>query len=215
MIYDLSITTDAAGFPIIAWREDRNMHSPEALRRARIECRIMKHAKTGALLFVARGSTRYGPFEEAKPWSHLRGFTVQSAQNLYYPRAWLDAQNSLTSKSVGARIVLTDAAQVITAEFADDTPIHINCADATPVEIDSVHKALLREFETNKDVLGRRYDYQWPTDDDSVVTYDPAIHASPGHSKTAVLIDALLWVAPVALIAGIAAALAWKLGVFN
>jgi hypothetical protein len=31
MIRDLQVSNDAAGFPIVAWTEDRNLASPEAM----------------------------------------------------------------------------------------------------------------------------------------------------------------------------------------
>jgi hypothetical protein len=218
VIHDLEVGKDAAGFPVVSWSEDRNSASPEAMRRARVECRIMKDAVTGVLLFVARGTVRHGAFEEGKPWEHLRGFSNRAADGLYYTKEQLEARQHLGSKSIGGRVALSDGAQVLTAEFVDDTPLHVNCATASPVDIERLHVALTREFVGNQHILvGNlcRDAFQWPVDDDRVMTYDPARKPPVSQTSARVLSETLGWIAALALIGGIAFLLVWWLGPIN
>lgn len=210
MIRDLQVSKDAAGFPIVAWKEDRNLASPEAMRRAPVECRIMKDAKTGTLLFVARGTVRHGAFEEGRPWDRLQGFSKPTADQLYYTRHQLEIRQHFTSKSVGAKLALADSAHVLVAEFIDDTPIHINCADASPVEIDQLHGLLVREFITY-----RAGDFQWPLNDDRVPTFEPARQDIDKGRKHGFWIEMLGWIVALAIVVGLAAFLFWGLGVFR
>src|SRR5262249_45816918 len=129
------VTTDEAGLPVVAWDEDRNLFAPEGGRRARIECRILKEAGTGRLLFVAGGSVRAGLFEEGRPWEALAGFESDSADRHYYSAAELRLREVATQKSAGLKLLLGDAAFVTLASFNDDRPnlsLHINCASAAP-----------------------------------------------------------------------------------
>ncbi len=204
MIHELQIGKDAAGFPVVSWCEDRNIASPEAMRRARVECRIMKDATSGILLFVARGTVRHGSFEEGKPWEHLRGFSNHSADGLYYTKEELDVRQHLGGKSIGGKVALSDSAQVLLAEFVDDTPLHVNCATASPVEIGHLHVALTREFVGNQHILVGticRDAFQWPVDDDRVLTYDPA-RTAPDNRRHSGLSEALGWIAALALVGG-------------
>jgi hypothetical protein len=207
VIHDLQIGKDAAGFPVVSWFEDRNIASPEAMRRARVECRIMKDAATGVLLFVARGTVRHGTFEEGKPWERLRGFSNHSADGLYYTKEQLEVRQHLGSKSIGGRMALGDSAQVLLAEFVDDTALHVNCATASPVDLEHLHVALTREFVGNQHILVGSLcqdSFQWPVDDERVMTYDPA-RKSPDHSQSPRLIsEALGWIVALALVGGAA-----------
>jgi hypothetical protein len=218
VIRDLDLSKDAAGFPIVAWTEDRNLASPESMTRARVECRIMKDAKTGILLFVARGTVRHGSFEEGKPWERLHGFSKHSADELYYTRKQLEYRHHATSKSAGAKLALSDGAQVILAEFIDDTALHVNCADASPVDIDRLHVALTREFLIYKhELVGKicRVAFEWPRDDDKVMTYEPG-RPSPGpQGKAKSLAEAIGWLVALGVVAAFGIALLWMLGVFR
>ena len=178
------------------------------MRRAPVECRIMKDATTGGLLFVARGTVRHGAFEEGKPWDRLQGFSKPTADQLYYTRHQLEIRQHFTSKSVGAKLALADSAHVLVAEFIDDTPIHINCADASPVEIDQLHGLLVREFITY-----RGGDFQWPLNDERVPTFKPAHRDTDRGPKHRFWIDALAWIVALGIVAGLAALLCWELGI--
>jgi hypothetical protein len=207
VIHNLEVGKDAAGFPVVSWFEDRNIASPEAMRRARVECRIMKDAATGVLLFVARGTVRHGTFEEGKPWERLRGFSNHSADGLYYTKGQLEARQHLGSKSIGGRMVLSDSAQVLLAEFEDDTALHVNCATASPVDVENLHVALTREFVGNRHILigslGQN-GYRWPVNDDRVMTYDPARKGPDSRQSSKLISEALGWIIALALVGGAA-----------
>jgi hypothetical protein len=218
MIRDLQVSYDAAGFPIVAWTEDRNLASPEAMRRARVECRIMKDKDTGVLLFVARGTVRHGSFEEGKPWERLRAFSTHAADGLYYTKTQLELRQHIANKGVGAKLALSDSAHVIFAEFLDDTALHINCADATPVEIDRLHMVLTREFVGNQpQLVGNicRVAYVWPVGDDSVLTYHPTRSGWSNQRTPGFLMNALEWAVALGLVAGLAAFVLWEFGAFQ
>ena len=142
--------TDVQGLPVVTWEEDRNLMCTENSGRARISC-FIRPDQTGALQFVAVGPVRFGIFEETRPWERLVSFTVAKADELYYAtadRALIDIVTS-RSKSGGARALAADGAFVILANFADErrsVPMHLNCADCTPVEIGMVHDRLRLEF---------------------------------------------------------------------
>jgi len=142
--------TDAQGLPVVTWEEDRNLMSTENSGRARISC-FIRPDHAGALQFVASGSVRFGVFEEVRPWEKLVSFTVAKADELYYStadRALLDIVTS-RSRSGAARALAADGAFVILANFADErrsVPMHLNCADCTPVEIGMLHDRLRLEF---------------------------------------------------------------------
>lgn len=212
MIRDLQVSKDAAGFPIVAWTEARNLVSPEAMRRARVECRIMKDATTGVLLFVARGTVRHGLFEEGRPWDRLNGFSQPTADQLYYTKKQLELRQHFASKSVGAKLAMSDNAHVLLAEFRDDSALHINCADAPPVDIERLHVALTREFILRRDELvGEicRGLYEWPITDDKVVTYDPARPGPGPQGKTKLLVEALGWIVALGVVVALGKALLW------
>ena len=176
MIENVTVAHDAAGFPIVTWSEFRGASAPEGPGMARVECRIMKDAETGTLLFVARGSKGRGGFEAGKPWEFLNGVSIIAAERLYYTKAELELRRHLAGKGVGSKYLWTDNGQVLLAEFRGDTPLHLNYVEASPDDIDHLHLALLREFVTNKDQLVLKLCkvmFLWPTADDKVVTYDP------------------------------------------
>lgn len=218
MIRDLEVSKDAAGFPIVAWTEARNLASPEAMRRARVECRIMKDATSGVLLFVARGSVRHGLFEEGKPWEKLNGFSQPTADTLYYTKKQLEFRQHLASKSVGAKLAMSDSAHVLLAEFRDDTALHINCADAPPVDIDRLRVALTREFVIYRDELVGEIChglYEWPVTDDKVLIYDPGRPSPSPQGKTKLALEALGWIVALGVVAVLGVAFLWVLGVFH
>lgn len=129
----------------------------------------------GHLLFVARGSVRHGSFEEGKPWEHLRSFSVHSAESLYYSRSELQARQQLSGKGLGSRLLWGDGAQVLLAELGGYGALHVNCAEAAPVDIDRLHLTLTQQF------IGRQHElvaslckdaFVWPIEDDRVETHD-------------------------------------------
>jgi hypothetical protein len=214
MIRDLQVSRDGAGFPVVAWTEDRNLASPEAMRRACVECRIMKDRTTGVLLFVARGTVRHGSFEEGKPWQRLRGFSRHTADGLYYTREQLELRHHIAGKGLGAKLALSDSAQVLLAEFVDDTALHLNCADAPPVDIDRLHIALTREFIGNQYELVSnicRIAFEWPIEDDRVLTYDPARAGPRNQRKPKLLVEALGWIVALGVVAALAVTVFWTL----
>jgi hypothetical protein len=216
MIRNLHVTHDDAGFPIVAWTEDRNLASPEAHRRATVECRILKNA-AGVLLFVARGTKRHGSFEEGKPWERLRGFSRHTAEELYYTRQQLERLRSFADKSPARKFALSDGAPVLLAEFDDNVALHINCADAPPVEIDRLHMTLIHAFIRSRDELVGHVcsvAYEWPAGDDRVVTYDPGRPGSSHQQKSGLLLDALGWIIAVGVVAALGAFVFWLLGIF-
>lgn len=218
MIHDLRVTKDAVGFPVVAWKEDRNLASPEAMGRARVECRIMKNATTGVLLFVARGTVRHGLFEEGRAWERLNGFSQPTADELYYTKRQLELRHHFAGKGVGAKLGMSDSAYVLLAEFRDDTALHINCADAPPVDIDRLRVTLTREFVINREELVGDIChgvYQWPVADDTIMSYDPARPIPGPQGQTKLLLEALGWIVALGVVAALAVAFLWELGVFH
>jgi hypothetical protein len=139
----------------------------------------------GTLLFVARGTSRQGSFEEGKPWERLRGFSKHNAEELYYTRQQLELLRHFANKSLGTKLALSGGAHVLLAEFDDNVALHLNCADATPVEIDRLHVTLIREFiRSREELVGNicSIAFEWRVEDDKVVTYDPA---RPGWARSA------------------------------
>ncbi len=118
---------------------------------ARVACFIRPDAETGVLQFVAAGSVRHGPFEEARPWELLKSFEKGSADQLYYEasdRAALDLLAS-KSKSAAGRLLAADGTHVMLANFAGaraSIATHLNCADATLTGVALLHDRLHREF---------------------------------------------------------------------
>jgi hypothetical protein len=174
---------DAQGLPVVTWEEDRNLFAPDGLSPARVACFIRPNA-AGVLQFVAVGAVRHGEFEEARPWELLKSFEKASAEQLYHSaadRALIDALAS-KSKSGAARLLTTDGAQVILANFADaraSVATHLNCADCAPVEMALLHDRLQREFIAKRPYLvSDKCDgaYLWPKDK-PFVTYTPSAPA--------------------------------------
>lgn len=151
---------DAQGLPVVIWEEDRNHFAPEGAGRARIACFIRRDEKSGLLLFVRSGSVRHGAFEEARRWDKLASFGRETAEHLYTSasdRTLLDILAS-KSKSGAGRLLAADGAQVLLANFADErasVPMHLNCADASPVEVAMLHDRLHREFIARRPELLR------------------------------------------------------------
>lgn len=216
MIRDVEVLKDGAGLPIVAWREGRGLHSPEALRLARVECRIMKDEKDGTLLFAARGSVREGSFEEAKPWAQLTGFDCKPAHTLYNSVTDLFLRQKALEKTPTGALALHDGAQVFLALFGQtELPIHINCAEASPVELQKLQATLRRAFLEQRDHLIFKHCgnvFRWPSDDDRVVTYNPL---SVGWSSTHLvggkprLINFAAWALALMIGIGIFGALYW------
>jgi hypothetical protein len=172
---------DDQGLPVVSWEEDRNLFSSDGSRRARVAC-FIRPDELGVLQFVSVGPVRHGAFEEARPWEKLASFAVERAEQLYHSaadRTMLDVLAS-KSKSGAGRLLATDGAVVIVANFADERrsiPMHLNCADCTPVEAAELHDRLRREF------LDRRWEllndkcsgeYIWPKDKPFIAFQPPA-----------------------------------------
>ena len=174
--------TDAQGLPVVTWEEDRNLFAPEGLSPARVACFIRPDAETGVLQFVAAGPVRHGPFEEARPWELLKSFEKGSADQLYYAaseRAALDLLAS-KSKSGAGRPLAADGALVMLANFGDaraSVPTHLNCADASPVEVALLHDRLHREFIASRPQLVNEIcggEFVWPKDSPFIAFQPPA-----------------------------------------
>lgn len=220
MIDGLQVAKDAAGFPVVSWMEDRDAFSPEGVGRARVECRIMKDGKTGELLFVARGTVRdpHGKFEEGKPWARISGFSKHSAENLYRTKSESEFWRHVTSKNPLTKAALCDGALVLLAEFEDDAPIHINCADTPQNDIDRLHAALVREFMANQWALVGTLSgnlFKWPLGDVRVMTHDPKRTWWPDQPKPSLAMEALNWAMMVGLIGGALAAISWMTGLWR
>lgn len=147
---------------------------------ARVSC-FIRPDKDGVLQFVSVGLVRHGEFEEARPWEALAGFEVSTADRHYYSaghRALFDALAN-KSKSGDGRLLTTDGAFVILANFGDERrsmPMHLNCADCAPVEAATLQDRLQFEFiERQRDLIAKRCDgdYVWPKD-------KPFVAHSPG-----------------------------------
>jgi hypothetical protein len=154
---------DAQGLPVVTWEEDRNLFAPGGVTPARVAC-FIRPGENGVLQFVSAGLVSHGEFEEARPWEALAGFAVSSAEKHYRSPAQgalLDVLAS-KSKSGAGRVLATDGAFVILANFLDERrslPMHLNCAACTPVEADMLHDRLRLEFlDRRNDLIAERCD---------------------------------------------------------
>jgi hypothetical protein len=161
---------DAQGLPVVSWKEDRNLFAPGGAGPARVAC-FIRPDELGVLQFVSVG-VRHGAFEEARPWETLAGFEVSSADKLYpsaSERALLDMLGNKSKSGVG-RVLMTDGAIVILANFGDErrsVAMHLNRASCTPVEAARLHDRLRLEFLDRRHVLVSdrcKGDYAWPKD---------------------------------------------------
>jgi hypothetical protein len=162
---------DAQGLPVVSWEEDRNLFAPGGAAPARVAC-FIRPDEHGVLQFVSVGAARHGAFEEARPWEKLVSFGVDKADQHYYSAGDRGLLGILAGKSKSGvgRLLATDGAFVILANFADErrsVPMHLNCADCSPVEAAMLHDRLRLEF------LDRRLDlvadqcggeFAWPED---------------------------------------------------
>ena len=160
---------DAQGLPVVTWEEDRNLFAPGGISPARVACFIRPNEK-GELQFVSVGSVRHGEYEEARPWEKLVSLGMGTAEQHYHSageRALIDIVAS-KSKSGAGRLLAADGAQVMLANFADARPsvaMHLNCAEALPVEVAQLHDVLSREFIRKRPDLVREIcdgEYVWP-----------------------------------------------------
>ncbi len=173
---------DAQGLPVVSWEEDRNLFAPEGPGPARVACFIRPDKESGVLHFVASGTVRHGSFEEARPWELLKSFEKGSADQLYHAasdRAALDLLAS-KSKSGAGRLLAADGALVMLANFADaraSVATHLNCADASPVEVALLHDRLHREFIAKRSHFVNELcggEYIWPKDKPFIDFQPPA-----------------------------------------
>ncbi|MFA5957748.1 hypothetical protein [Hyphomicrobium sp.] len=174
MIESLTITYDPAGFPIVRWVEKRGAHSPEAFGEARVECRIKRDGDR-KLYFVATGTKRRGGYVEAKPFQSLAGFKQDLAERLFKSQAELALMQRLKSKMKLAGDLLDDGARVILADFLGDHPIYINCAEASPVEINHLVLELDKAFAKARKLADDNCDHQycWPLNKGEVEDFVP------------------------------------------
>ncbi|MFZ1110283.1 MAG: hypothetical protein WAN43_18285 [Rhodomicrobium sp.] len=166
----------------MSWEEDRNLFAPEGLGPARVACFIRPDEKTGVLQFVAAGSVRHGSFEEARPWERLHSFERSTAEHHYYEpgeRALIDTVANKSKSGLG-RLLATDGAHVLLANFSDErrsVPMHLNCAEASPVEVSLLHDRLRREFIDRRGDFVREHcggEFVWPKDKPFAVWNAPA-----------------------------------------
>jgi hypothetical protein len=180
---------DAQGLPVVTWEEDRNLFAPGGVSPARVACFIRPDAN-GVLQFVSVGLVSHGEFEEARPWEALVSFEIKKADQLYHAgeRVLVDVLAS-KSKSGAARLMAHDGAQVMLANFADEqrsVPMHLNCADALPVEMAMLHDRLHGEFlSKQRSLVAERCDgeFVWPKDR-PFVAYTPQAAAPLPRWKT-------------------------------
>jgi len=174
-------TVDAQGLPVVTWEEDRNHFAPGGHGPARVSC-FIRPDETGVLQFVSVGSVRHGAFEEARPWEKLASFAEGTAEQLYHTatdRVLLDTLAG-KSKSGAGRILVTDGARVMLANFADhrpSVPMHLNCADCASVEMAMLHDRLHREFMAKRSELVNSIcngEYVWPKKK-PFITYTPPV----------------------------------------
>ena len=216
MIGEIEQAKDKAGFPVVTWTETRGISAPAGPGTARVECGIMKDAATGTLLLVARGAKRVGGFEAGKPWQSLRSFSVQAAEGLYYTKAELDVRRYLANKGLGSKLAWSDGGQVVLADFAGDSPLHLNYAEASPVDLDRLHVALTRAFVGRQELVAelcRDEMYRWPLTDERVPSYDPDSRGGPSERQLRPVVDALLWVLAIAIVGGGLGLVLWLLRV--
>ena len=178
-------TVDEQGLPVVSWVEDRNLFAPEGVGRARVTC-FIRPDESGVLQFVSAGSVREGAFEEARPWELLKSFKAGAAEQLYATQAervWRDILAS-KSKSGLARGLLTDGAQVMMANFGDEhasVAMHLNCAEASTVDMARLHDRLHNEFIVKRPLLMRQKcgpDRRWRGEPAFVAYTPPAPPAS-------------------------------------
>lgn len=186
----LAVSADAAGFPVVRWKERRGLYAPQPGKVAEVECRIAKDGKTGELLFVTRGHKRFGSFEAAYPWAALRSFSIESAEHLYYSRSEAQRWQQVGGKAQMLRWLLGDSGQVIVAQFASGETIHLNYVDASRVVLEQVHIVLAQVFVQQSETLAAlrcAVMWHWPLDDDRVPRHDPDCAGAAGddHNKPA------------------------------
>lgn len=168
-----AVTEDAQGLPVVSWVEDRNRFAPGGISPARVACFIRPDEKTGVLQFVRVGSVRHGPFEEARPWQFLLSFEKSTAEQQYYTPEERVAMEILANKvkNGAGRILTTDGAQVMLANFGDERssdPMHLNCATARPVDVALLHDRLNRAFLLRRnEFVDERCGglFTWPADE--------------------------------------------------
>jgi hypothetical protein len=162
---------DAQGLPVVTWEEDRNLFAPGGVSPARVAC-FIRPGENGVLQFVSVGLVRHGEFEEARPWEALAGFEFGSADKHYRSAAEGALLDMLASKSKSGagRVLATDGALVVLANFRDErlsVPMHLNCADCKPVEASMLCDRLRLEFlDRQEDLIRERCkgEYVWRKD---------------------------------------------------
>ena len=162
---------DAQGLPVVTWEEDRNLFAPDGFGRVRVSC-FIRPGEDGVLQFVSVGSVRHGACEEARPWHLLHSFAGSTAEQHYYSASERVLRDVMAnkSKSGAGRLLASDGAHVMLANFIDgrpSVPMHLNCAECAPVEMALLHDRLHREFIARRDDFVRAKcdgQYAWPKD---------------------------------------------------
>lgn len=211
MIHEPALSWDEAGFPVVTWREDRNLHGPEPYEQAPVGCRIMRAGKgiagitEGSLMFVACGSVRDGRFEEGKPWEHLSGFAIKTAEMFVAPgEHGLFETVMETIKSPLARAAVRkharDQALVIEAQFGPFAdPIYVNCAHASRSEVNKLHALLVRQFVAGRGSYTAQVNrgrFVWPQGDARLPVYDGLCSRWENRRVRPVADERLAWVLP-------------------
>lgn len=215
MISDLKTIEDDAGFPIVSWTESRNFFAPGGFGHSRVECRIMKKAHTGELLFVARGQKDNAPFAQSELWQGLTRFSLQPAASLYRSPTDDIPYGALAKTQLG-QLFLTDKAKLFYAEFGPGvSPIHVNYADASKRQFDRLHLALTNAFCGREDYVASKCKtfYRWPIDDTRVPTYDASEGGWPDDKARTFTSKALEWATAIVVLSGTFAGLLWLIGI--
>ena len=111
-----------------------------------------------------------------------KSFEKGAADQLYYAASDRTALDLLASKSKSGagRLLAVDGALVMLASFADErasVATHLNCADASPVEVTLLHDRLHREFIAKRPHFVNELcggEYIWPRDKPFIAFQPPA-----------------------------------------
>ena len=217
MIKHIVVSVDDAGFPIVRWIESRGHFAARGPGQQRVECRIMKDATTGELMFVARGAKRYGSFEHGKQWQVLQCISVHAAASLYRSSLQRIILDGIAQKGTVAKLTWTDAGQVFTADFRRDERVHINDADASKVELEQLHIALTNAFFGREQLVANlcQFHYRWPIDDVRVETYVPSRTGWPDEKRLPLLLDVLMWTIPIVGVCAFLVGFLWLAGLLK
>lgn len=160
-------TVDSNGFPMVSWKEDRNLVGGAGYRR--IMCFIWLGAN-GVLQFASSRRKWFQTKAEMRPWESLVSFSIESSDQIYYSGTDHALRNfSGSSKELGRsiQVLLADGAYVISANFSDDhpsLPMYLTRANCTQAQARELHDRLLREFIAKREGYVREInqgEYVW------------------------------------------------------